>query len=221
MKNKILLFSFLFISAAASAQTDISFGVKAGLSSANMRGDAVDNLSSVLDFTNGMITTKSRTGFYGGVFVDVPLGNDLSLEPGIYYTQKGYELRGDLNIKNLGFLGANATSQLQADYIDIPLLLKLKAGSFYVQLGPQFSYLTKANLKSSAGLLGINLLNNNMDVTTNFNRWDMGLTGGVGFNLSKNFSINAAYDYGLQRVDANKNVNAYNQAFKVGLTAGF
>ena len=221
MKNKILLFSFILFASAASAQSNISFGVKAGLSSTNMRGDAVDNLSSVLDFTNGMISTRSRTGFYGGVFVDVPLGNDLSIEPGIYYTQKGYELNGNLDIKGLGFLGANASSQLQADYIDVPLLLKLKAGNLYVTLGPQFSFLTSANLKSSAGLLGINLLNNKMDVSNNFNKVDMGVTGGIGFSLSKNFSINAAYDYGLQRVDANNKVNAYNQGFKIGLTAGF
>lgn len=221
MKSKILLYTFLFISSAAFAQENISFGLRGGLASYNMRGDAVSNLGSLLDLANGMITTKSRTGFYGGAYVDIPLGVDFSIEPGLYYTQKGYELNGNLNLKGFGFLGAGAKAQLQADYVDIPLLLKLKAGSFQVFAGPQFSYLTKANLHSTAGVLGINLLNNNLDVTNNFNRWDAGVTGGLGFAVSKNFNITASYDYGLQKVDAGQRVKSYNQGFKIGLGVGF
>lgn len=221
MKSNFLLYIFILFSSAAFAQQDISFGIRGGLASYNMRGDAVNNLGSVLDLANGMLTTKSRTGFFGGAYVNIPLSEDLSIEPALYYTQKGYELQGNLNVKGLGFLGANAKAQLQADYVDVPLLLKLKAGSFQVFAGPQFSYLTKANLHSSAGLLGIQLLNNNLDVTNNFNRWDIGITGGLGVNISKNFNINASYDYGLQKVDAGQNVKSYNQGFKIGLGVGF
>ena len=70
-------------------------------------------------------------------------------------------------------------------------------------------------------MLGINLLNNKTDVTSNFNRWDMGVTAGVGYAFTQNFGVEAAYDYGLTKVDAGKSVSSYNQAFKIGLTVGF
>ncbi len=221
MKYIFLLTTSFLVTGFVFAQSNVQFSVKAGLSSASMRGDAVKNLGSLVSQTNGIISTKSRTGFYAGGFVDVPLGNELSVASGLSYTQKGYELQGDLNIKGLGFLGANASTQLQADYIDIPLLIKLKSGGFRAFAGPQVSYLNKATLRTRAGLLGINLLNNKTDVTSNFNRWDMGVTAGVGYALTKNLSVEAAYDYGLTRVDAGKSVNSYNQAFKVGLAIGF
>lgn len=229
MKSNFLLYIFILTSSAASAQNKeaiagaekISFGIRGGLASYNMRGDAVDNLGSLLNLTKGMVTTKSRTGFYGGLYVSIPLSPDLALEPALYYTQKGYELNGDLNVKGVGFLGASAKTQLQANYIDIPLLLKLKAGSFQVFAGPQFSYLTKVNLHSTAGVLGINLLNNNMDVTNSFNRWDAGVTGGFGVTIFKNLNATASYDYGLQKADAGQKVKSYNQGFKIGVGIGF
>ena len=221
MKKFLLLLFIAATSATSFAQSNISFGVRGGLASYGMSGDAVNNLSSLLDFTDGMVTTSNRTGFYGGVYVNVPLDNTLSFEPGLYYSQKGYELKGALNVKGLDFLGANAKAQLQSSYIDIPVLLKANFGGFQVFAGPQFSYLMKADLRTTAGVLGINLLDRKMDATSQFNRWDAGVTGGVGYSFSKNINITASYDYGLQKVDANKNVNAYNRGFKIGLGVGF
>lgn len=221
MKYIFLLTTSFLVSGIVFAQSNVQFSVKAGLSSASMRGDAVQNLGSLVSQTNGIISTKSRTGFYAGGYVDVPLGNELSVGSGLSYTQKGYGLQGDLNIKGLGFLGANATTQLQADYIDIPLLIKLKSGGFSAFAGPQVSYLNKATLQTRAGVLGVNLLNNNTDVTSNFNRWDMGVTAGVAYAFTQNFGVEVAYDYGLSKVDAGKSVSSYNQALKVGLAVGF
>lgn len=219
--KKLILILFVGISATTFSQTPISFGIRGGLSSSGMRGDAVSNLSDLLDFTNGMVTTSNRTGFYGGVYVNIPLDEKLSFEPGLYYSQKGYDLNGALNVKGLEFLGANAKAQLQSQYIDIPVLLKANLGGFQLFAGPQISYLMKADLRTSAGVLGINLLDKTMDATSQFNRWDAGITGGIGYSFSKNINITASYDYGLQKVDANKNVNAYNRGIKIGLGVGF
>jgi hypothetical protein len=221
MKNKILLTLFVGISSFTFAQAPMTFGIRAGLSSTGMRGDAVNNLSSLLDYTDGMVTTGNRTGFYAGGYVNIPLDNMLSFEPGIYYTQKGYELKGELNVKGLEFLGANAKAQLQSQYIDIPVLLKANLGGFQIFAGPQLSYLMKADLRTTASVLGFNLLDRKMDATSQFSRWDAGITGGIGFDISKNINITASYDYGLQKVDVNKNVNAYNRGFKVGIGVGF
>lgn len=226
MKKLILILfvtitSYSFAQTKSSAAPAVTFGFRGGLSSTGMRGDAVSNLSKLLDFTNGMVKTTDRSGFYGGVFANIPLDQTLSVEPGIYYTQKGYNLTGALNVKGLNFLGANAKAQLQSQYIDIPVLLKLNLGNVQVFAGPQISYLAKADLRTTAGVLGINLLDRKMDATNQFNRWDAGVTGGIGFNFSKNVNVTASYDYGLQKVDANKNVNAFNRGIKVGIGVGF
>ena len=132
MRKKILLFCSLAFSTIIFAQTSPSFGVRAGLSSAKMSGEAANNLNDLLDFTNGGITTNSHTGFFGGGYVNIPLTGQLSVEPALYYTQKGYELRGELNVKGLDFLGANAKAKLTSSYIDLPILLKGNFSGFQI-----------------------------------------------------------------------------------------
>jgi opacity protein-like surface antigen len=226
MKKQFLFVLAILISTISFAQkytqvkTDPAkptFGVRAGVLSSGIRGEASSNLSDLLSFTNGMVTKSNHTGFFAGAYASIPVSDGISLEPGLFYSQKGYDLNGELTIKGLGFLGANAKAKLQSDYIDIPVLLKANISGLQLFAGPQFSYLSKANLHSTAGLLGINLLNNDMDVTGQFNRWDVGVTGGIGYKLTNGININASYDYGLSKLDKNQNTNAYNTAFKIGL----
>lgn len=221
MKKQLLLFAFTAVTSFAFAQTAPSFGVRAGITSSTMKGDAVDNLKSMLDFTDGMVSTNSRTGFYGGASVNVPLGAQFSVEPGLYYAQKGYEMQGDFAIKGLDFLGANAKAKLNTQYIDLPLLLKADMGGLQIFAGPQISYLVNADLKTTAGALGINLFSRSMDATDNFNRWDAAVTGGVGYQFSNGVNIRASYDHGLSKVDEGQNVESYNRAFKVGIGLNF
>ena len=221
MKKQFILFASVALSTFAMAQTQPAFGLKGGISSATMKGDAVKSLISLLDFTNGAITTNSRTGFFGGGYVSIPLGGPMSVEPGIYYDQKGYSLKGELNIKGAEFIGANAKADLTTHYVSLPVVLKANMGGFQVFAGPQVSYLAKADLKTTAGLLGFNLLNKTMDATGQFNRWDAAVTGGIGYQFPNGLNISASYDHGLSKTDANKNLDAYNRAFKVGLGYSF
>ena len=199
------------------AQGTPSFGIKAGVTSAGMRGDAVNSLRDLLDFSNGAISTTPRLGAFGGAYVSIPLSEQISVEPGIYYAQKGYEVKGALDIKGTEFLNANARAQLTTHYVDVPVLIKANLNGFQVFGGPQVSYLAKADLNTKASVLGFNVFNQNMDATDQFNRWDLGLTGGVGYEFSNGFNISASYDHGLKKVDANQNFESYNQAFKVGV----
>ena len=217
MKNTILLLSFALISSFSFAQTTPQFGVKAGVLSSGMRGDAVKSFNNILDFTNGKVTTKNFTGFFAGGYANLPMSGNLSFEPGIYYSLKGYELDGAIGLKGMDFLGANAKAILQSQYVDIPVLLKGTFGGFQIFAGPQISYLAQSNLKTTAGVLGINLLNKSMDVTSQFNRWDVGVTGGIGYQFQNGLSLSASYDYGLSKADAGQNLNAYNHAVKVGI----
>ncbi|MEO6456309.1 MAG: porin family protein [Ginsengibacter sp.] len=217
MKKQLLLIISIVISSLSFAQSNISFGARVGISSAGMRGDAVNNLNNLLTSTDGMVSTKNLTGYFAGIYAAIPVSNEVSIEPALYYSQKGYELKGALNIKGMDFLGANAKAQLQSQYMDLPVLLKVNMGGLQVFAGPQFSYLMHADLRTSAGILGINLLNSKMDATNQFNRWDAAVTGGIGYQFSNGINLMASYDYGLSKMDANRNVSSYNNVIKVGL----
>lgn len=216
MKKKILLLLAIAISTFSFAQTP-SFGVQAGVAFSGMHGDVVDNFKNLLDFTDGRVTTKDYTGFFAGGFATLPLSKSISIEPGVYYSQKGYELNGALNVKGMDFLNAGAKAVLQSQYVDVPVLLKANLGGFQLFAGPQISYLAKADLKTTAGILGINLLSKTMDATSQFNRWNAGVTGGIGYQFPNGISLTASYDYGLSRADAKQNINAYNHAIKLGI----
>lgn len=217
MKNILLLISFVLVSSYTFAQSSAVYGVKAGVLSSGMRGDVVKSFNNILDFTNGKVTTKNFTGFFAGGYASLPMSSNLSFEPGIYYSLKGYELDGSIGLKGMDFLGAHAKAILQSQYVDIPVLLKGNFSGLQVFAGPQISYLAQSNLKTTAGVLGINFLNKTMDVTSQFNRWDIGVTGGIGYQFTNGLSLSASYDYGLSKADANQNLNAYNHAFKVGI----
>lgn len=220
MKQKFLLLAFITISFFSFSQ-DISFGVRGGVTSTGMRGDAVNNLQNMLDYTGDMITTSDRKGFYAGAVANIPLGPGFSVEPGVYYSQKGYTLNGELNVKGLEFLGANAQARLESQYLDIPVLLKANVGGLQLFAGPQVSYLLKSNLRTTAGVLGFNLLDRKMDATEQFNKIDAGITGGLGYQFANGLLINASYDYGLTKVDSDRNVSSYTRGFKVGIGFNF
>lgn len=198
-----------------------AFGVRAGLSYAGVRGNAVDNLNKLLDFTGGAIKPSNTTGFFAGAYASLPVTDVISVEPALYYSQKGYELNGALNLKGVDFLGANAKAKLQLQYIDVPVLVKANFGGLQLFAGPQVSYLAHADLHSTAGILGINLFNNTTDATAQFNKWDVGVTGGIGYQLTNGINLMASYDYGLSKMDVNQNVKSYNNAFKVGVGISF
>lgn len=221
MKKKILLFVAIFISGYSFSQQSPTIGIRAGVSSSGIRGDAAQSLNQVLQFTNGIIGTSDRVGFFAGGYASIPFSDNFSIEPGIYYTQKGYQMKGQFDLKGAGFLGANARADLITQYIDVPLYLKGTWEGLQIFAGPQISYLASANLKTTAGLLGVNLLNSNTDVVNMMNRWDAAVTGGIGYQFSNGLGITASYDYGLMKVDSDKRANAFNRGFKVGLGVQF
>jgi hypothetical protein len=218
MKKFYAVAAILLVAAFTKINAQVKYGINAGITSSSLKGEAMGGLNDLMDLTNGMITTQPRTGLYAGGFVEMPLGAGFSIQPGVYYAQKGYAMRGEIGGDKIDFLGAGARANLVSHYIDVPVVFKAEvAKGLQIFAGPQLSYLVNSNLKMDAGLLGISLFKTNIDVTENFNRADWGVTGGLGYTFDNGFSINAAYDHGLSRVDKNRNVESFNRVFKVGI----
>ncbi len=215
LKISIAVISILFFN-LTNAQ--VSYGIRAGLNIANWRGESLQGLNNIVDLSKGFINTKSRTGIHIGGYLDIPVTENVSFEPGLQYSQKGYALRGDLAIDVLKYFGINAKAQVQSSYIDMPLLLKANVSNgFTVYGGPQLSFLLHERLHLGASVLGISVYNKNWDMTDNFNKVDVAIAGGVGYKFENGFNINAGYDYGFGKLDKNNNYKAYNRAVKISL----
>ncbi len=215
-----LLVAFTTVTITTNAQ--VKPVIKAGVIQSTWKGEARQSFDQLVDQTDGYITTRNRTAFYVGAGIELPISDIVSIEPSLLYTQRGYGIKGNLTINDMKIeaLDARATSQMH--YIDLPVLLKVKpAAGLQLFAGPQVSYLVKNNLRADVAVLGFSLINSDLDITDQFNRWDVGVTGGVGYEFANGIGISAAYERGFQRLDKNQNFKAFNEGYKAGLTYRF
>ena len=167
MKNKSLLMLIaLFVFAGTGmAQTSdfsekISIGVKAGA-----------NISNVYDTQGDEFDADAKLGFAAGAFVQIPLGRFLGFHPEILFSQKGYQGSGSI-------LGSDYNYTRTTNFIDVPLLIAIKASPFVTFLvGPQYSYLVSQKYYLHTALGDVteeehfeneNLLKNTLSITGGF-----------------------------------------------------
>jgi hypothetical protein len=131
MKKIILMIlAILFVLTNINAQSDyrdkLNFGVKAGI-----------NYSNVYDEVGEQFTAEGKIGFVGGVFLSIPIGTFLGVQPEIHYSQKGFKSTGTI-------LGVPYQDTHTNTFIDIPLLICIKPSEYFtIMAGPQYSYLIK------------------------------------------------------------------------------
>jgi hypothetical protein len=122
----------------ATAQTVRNFGFVAGVDFSTFVGSDADLGSLGLD-------KGSLTGFLGGVFVDVPLGASVMLEPSAMYIGKGAKY----SISETGFTG---DVTFDVEYIEIPVLIRynFKAdGGPYALIGPAVAFNVSCSVSGS------------------------------------------------------------------------
>jgi hypothetical protein len=177
----ILIAAFAGLAALPQpAAADIQFGIKAGGNMAKPTG---------ADAQDPMATLKSRVGFMGGIFLAVNFGRVVTIQSEVLYTMKGATYVA---------LDDSYTDKLYADYIEVPLLLKLKLPSPIVQPfifgGPTVGFKLNEKLMSNGEEIPLaeSLLKNN----------DYGAIVGAGLNLGRNFMLDVRYSMGMQKVIA-------------------
>lgn len=182
--KKVFVTAALAMFAVVNAQT---FGLKGGL-----------NVSSISNAED----TKAKVGFGGGLFMNAPIAPAFSIQPELLYNMKG--VKGD---------GVDIT--LDLDYISVPVMFQYNATpQFYLEAGPEFSFLVNAKGKSQ----GISV-----DVKDNINSFDAGIGLGLGYYFVPNFGLSARYVAGLTEVlkDNPDSKTSANNVFTVGLAYKF
>lgn len=127
----IFLFAVTFIATQIMAQeneTDfrenLQFGVKLGT-----------NYSNVYDSEGEDFRADAKLGLAGGVYVAIPIGKYLGIQPEVMFSQKGFKGEGTIFITPYKF-------QRTTNYIDVPVFFVLKPSEFFSFFaGPQYSYL--------------------------------------------------------------------------------
>ncbi len=147
------------------AAADVRFGIKAGANVANVNGD----------FGAALENWQSTLGFCGGIFLELNLGRVLTIQPEVLYTMKGAD---------------TGTGKLTFDYLEIPILLKLRipTGSLhpFVFAGPAFGFTLRALID------GVKI--------SDMPSADYSGVLGAGLQLGRSIHIDARYTMGLQKL---------------------
>ncbi|HLW14891.1 MAG TPA: porin family protein [Flavobacteriaceae bacterium] len=191
--KKIVLTSILFASLifTANAQVpDVKLGAKGGVNFSNITNSDMD----------------SKTGFHIGVLAEVFFSEQFSLQPEILYSTQGAELKGDYS-----------TAKYNLDYVSVPVMAKYYVvDGFNIQVGPQFSFLSKAEAKGEIDGIGSGTL----DIKDNTESFDFGLNFGLGYQLPVGVFVDARYNLGLTKINKESISNmddGKNSVFQISL----
>ena len=156
----ILLFISLLSFNYVAAQ--VSFGLKGGV---NLAQQNIQDIGLDID-------SDEITGYNLGGFLEVPIGNgNIYFQPEILFIQKGGSL--SLNVADI---------RTTINYIDVPILLKLKiinSNLFNVNVlgGPSFGYATNGEEAENGTIINLNFGEDNIK------RFDVGIHAGAGLGL--------------------------------------
>ena len=156
------------VASAANAQ-QARFGVKAGVNLANATG-------------NGSTGGNYRAGFAVGLMGDFSFSDLLSLHPELLYSQKGYQLEE-----------RGATVQVRSRYVDVPVLLRVKADGLFFEGGLQAGFLV--GQKSEFATAGYGPSSSTS--TEGIRKVDLGYVAGVGYQLLQGLELGVRYNGGV------------------------
>ncbi|MEN9335665.1 MAG: hypothetical protein RLZZ500_652 [Bacteroidota bacterium] len=199
-----LVFLGLTVGNQASAQeptttASTKVGVRGGLSFSNLYTKDVDD--------------KNRlTGLTAGFFIEAPISNNVAFQPEFNFTMKGAELQ-------YNNVFAQGKTKFGLSYLEMPVLIKANILPMVnVHFGPYFAYLVDARITNEDPNGNINF-----EQTYNeddFNRFDYGLSGGVGLDFGP-LGIGARYNYGLRTIGKEQTFGGVTYTFPDGKNSNF
>ncbi len=189
------------------------FGIKGGVNIANL---------SDKDFpSSAEFNSNTKTGFHGGFFMNLPMGDVLKFQPELVYSLQGAKSSAKTTVGTSTFTTSYKT---HLHYINLPLMFQARPsnGGFYVELGPQLSYLISAKDKDITNSGG-GSTTSEVDIKNQLKKFDVAASGGIGFVTRIGLGLDARYNYGFLNVlDKNNSANISgaklrNRVIQIGL----
>lgn len=176
MKKTILLLCFSLITSWGMAQ---DLGIKAGLTYTNFKG----NNAGDFDY---------RLGYTGGLMLQHHITTNVGIQTEALFTSKGARRNFEIN-------GVNVEERLRMNYIDVPVMLHVSSAGFFVDAGPQISFLAKARQlrKSVSGESSTTIKTN---ITDDPYAIDFGYVAGLGYRALNGVGVELRYNGGLKNI---------------------
>jgi len=242
----IFLIGHLFIF-QCSAQSNLSLGVKGGISVPDLQGSGDNPVSK---------GWSTRLGPYTGIVAELQISDKFSIQGELNYSSQGGKKNGTLAIPTSQFLDyfgidtsvaipyiyTNGKSEAKLNYIELPILLKINFPlnellTFFINAGPYAGYLINAenvtegssNLYFDENLTqpmlpGPVSLDQNVDLKNDLKKWNFGIQGGIGlsYHLSDRgkLFLTGGGNYGLVHIQKDK-ANGSNNTGAATLTLGY
>jgi hypothetical protein len=160
---------------ATTAQAQVSVGVKAGFSLADL---SITDAGDTFEPTN-------RTGLVAGVFVIVPTKALVAFQPEVLVSMQGAKVS---DLANSG--------TIKLDYLQVPLLARIKPSKSPVGLlvGPSIGYRIRAKLTADG------LSSEEQDLDEQVKKSDLGFVAGAAIDFA-HIVIDARYIWGLTNIN--------------------
>ena len=169
MKRIILSLGLLVGAAGVANAQEARFGIKAGLNLANQTNTDANN-------------RKNLVGAAAGLMADFSFSDLISLHPEVLFSQKGVK-----------YEDGGTTIKSRRTYIDVPLLLRVKADGLFFEAGPQVGFLAAQKYEIN---------NNTISTSTNgIRKVDVGYIAGVGYQLPQGLGLGVRYNGGISDVN--------------------
>jgi hypothetical protein len=216
MKKILLLFTIILLVGGKLFAQEFNIGVMGGLNMATVTEYTVNGQD---DDANTVENPDFRTGFHLGLFGEFGLVDILQIKPAILYSQKGFK---SVNTYNTIFGSNTVTTTTKLDYIDIPVLLKLKPVPMVsFQAGPVFSFLANREVEREYEDGSSEAQEQDPFDENDLSNSDILAYVGVGFEASQ-VRVDVGYNFGFAKVDKEDSDNrARNEVFQVSLGFAF
>lgn len=188
MRRALLSITALCLVTVSDAPAQVTLGLKAGFNLSDLK---------VTDTADESVELNSKSGFAGGAYFQLGLGDVFALQPEVLYSSKGAR-------RNV----SNGTRSLDLAYLDVPLLFlaRIPAGDSPIwpilYVGPVVSFELDCKLKGDNASVDCDA---GPEPTSRTDATDLGMTFGGGFGFffgSIRAQLDARYTLGFSDIDA-------------------
>lgn len=147
MKKIALVGAALLLAVGAQAQMNVKLGVEAGLNISNVKYEKTGVDFSTFTFKTERVNGDTKLGGKAGVVLDLGFNDNLSLQPGLFYSMKGFKSKEQETIEIPGsVITYDMDISTTYSYLELPINVVYRFGDSYsntrfmVYAGPYIGY---------------------------------------------------------------------------------
>ena len=197
-----LLLVGLPLAARAQDKGPVRVSLKAGGTYAGLAGDDLKQLAGP-DYTTRL--DNRYLAYHVGAALRIPVTRHgvVALQPEVLLNRRGYRIMGD---RTTGLAAGETQCSFKQTrvltYVDVPVLVNLNLGGWFMEFGPQLGFLVHASAETHTTTSYSNGTPDKATAATgsdkaDLSRFDVGVIGGVGYQTLNGLSIGLRLNRGL------------------------